>query len=340
VSTAGPGTTILVADGNYVLTDNLWLNRRGVTLRGQSGDRAAVVLDAGPNGVGEAVVVSADNVTIADVTIRGAGNHCIHVWGHHGDGTAGFRLYRSTLLDAGEQLLKVSSDWGGNMAANGEVACSYLAYSTHAPSDYTNGVDVHAGTNWSIRDNFFERIRGPGDGYAGPTILVWSASSGTQVEGNILVDCYRGIALGNPSRTDGHRGGVIRNNFIARSMNGDRAIELAYASDALVAHNTILHLGPSDTNVSVDAFGDGTTGLVANNLTNAPLQQRAGAAVDQQGNVFQARRGWFVDPDGGDLHLVDSASVPRGAVSALDDVPLDIDGEPRKDPADVGADER
>jgi hypothetical protein len=317
----------------------LWLNQQGVTLRGQSGDRAAVVLDAGPNSVGEAVVVSADNVTVADVTIRGAANHCIHVWGHHDDGTAGFRLYRATLLDAGEQLLKVSSDWGGNMAADGEVACSHLAYTTHAPSDYTNGVDVHAGTNWTIRDNLFERIRGPGNGSAGPTILVWSASSGTQVERNTLVDCYRGIAFGNPSRTDGHAGGVIRNNFIVRSMNGDTAIELAYASDAVVAHNTILHLGPSDTNVSIDAFGEGTTGLVANNLTNAPLQDRSGASTTKQGNHLEAQEEWFVAPDRGDLHLRQDASVPRGAVPALTEVSQDIDGDTRRDPVDLGADE-
>ena len=79
VSGAVPGQTIVVAPGHYDL-DGVYLRitAPGVTLRGQGGDREAVVLD-GNDLTTEIVQVVASNVTVADLTLREAWDHPIHV---------------------------------------------------------------------------------------------------------------------------------------------------------------------------------------------------------------------------------------------------------------------
>lgn len=341
VTGATTGDVILLADGTYEIWDSLWLQSSGVALRGASGDRNAVTIDAGPNGVGEALVVSEDDTTIADVTISNAPDHCIHVWGYFGDGVDRTLIYNVLLLDAGTQHLKVSTDFSGTMTRDGEVACSRFAYTSHAPSDYTNGVDVHAGERWIIRDNLLERIRGPGDGSAGPAILIWSASVDTIVERNMLVDCFRGIAFGNPSHDfPDHRGGVVRNNFIAATISGDVAIEMAYAEDFLVAFNTVAMVGNDTQMQSVEARGAGTSGRFAYNLTSSViLTDRDGAAATAEGNVTSAVTSWFSDVSAGDLHLGSEATPAFDAAQIMGEVPTDIDGEERSSTPDVGADE-
>ena len=78
------------------------------------------------------------------------------------------------------------------------MACCLLEYSDHAPSDYTNGVDVLNGEGWTVRDNTIRRIRGPrAQGCrAGPAILFWDTRATRSSSATWLVDCYRGIALG------------------------------------------------------------------------------------------------------------------------------------------------
>ena len=342
VSSASTGDVILVADGSYEITDSLWIQPRGVTLRGASGDRSAVVIDAGPSSVGEAVVISADDTTVADLTITNAPDHCIHVWGYYEGGVDRVRIYDVQLLDAGTQLLKVSTDFSGAMTRDGEVACSRFAYTTHAPSDYTNGIDVHAGERWTIRDNRLERIRGPGNGAAGAAILVWSASVDTVVERNVIVDCYQGIAFGNSSHDyPDHIRGVARNNFIGGTMPGEVAIEMHNADSFLVAFNTVAPLGNDPSLQAADARGAGTTGRFVDNLTRgAIILDRDGAAATADGNVTTAEASWFVDPASGDLHLTDAASQAFDAALPIEEVPTDIDGDQRSATPDVGADER
>ena len=79
VNTATSGTTILVVDGTYEL-DGVYLrfDTSNVTLRSASGNRQAVVLD-GNYTTTEIIQIVASDVTIADVTLREAYDHPIHV---------------------------------------------------------------------------------------------------------------------------------------------------------------------------------------------------------------------------------------------------------------------
>lgn len=341
LSNASSGDVIMVADGTYHLTEDLWMNVSGVTLRGASGDRDAVILD-GSNGIYIGISVAADDVTIADVTLRSFDEHCVHVLGHWEDGVEGFTLYRSRLLDAAwAQTLKVSGGADQNPTHDGLVACNHIGYTDTAASDYTNGISMHHGIDWVIRDNVFQNIRAPGDVMTGPAVLVWSASENTIVERNVILDCYRGIAFGNPSHGPGdHIGGVIRNNFIVRTVRGDVGLELASATGAVVAFNTVALLGPNDSGQAAEAVGGATDGLWAYNLLTAHIAMRDGASGEDRGNVIDAGDSWFMDPSAGDLHLTSAAGRAQDAATALPEVPDDFDGDPRSgDACDVGADE-
>jgi hypothetical protein len=212
-------------DGTYRLRRMLDINAPGVMLRSASGDRDLVVIRGeGPTEgkVGVAVSISASNVTIADLTIGNVGFHGVQVRGEKS--ATGTVLHEIHIVDTGQQLLKGSIGDDRSIKYGGLISCSLFEYLDHAPSDYTNGVDILGGTGWVVRKNRFERIRGkPESGYVcGPTVLFWQGGSNAQVLDNVLVDCYRGIALGlvnqpqagggDPRKYQDHSGGVIRGN--------------------------------------------------------------------------------------------------------------------------------
>jgi hypothetical protein len=337
VSSARPGDTILLADGTYDLRQTIDITTPGLTLRSRSGDPSAVVLRGRGmqrDPVGVAISVSAAGVTIADLTIRDVGFHAIQVRGELG--ASRFTLHNARLLDAGQQLLKGSVSEAHVYADDGLIACSEFAYTTTAPSNYTNGVDLLATSGWTIRDNRFARIRGPeNDGWqAGPTILIWAAGKDTVIERNLILDGYRGIALGltdvphrlarNGERAYDHSGGLVRNNVIVNLHRwADEAIEANAARDLRVEHNTVFTEGETPWGIGV-RFAAADV-LIRNNLTNSRIFQRDGARATLDGNVTSARRSWFVNPARADMHLTEDG---RPAVDVGVDIPdatLDYD---------------
>jgi hypothetical protein len=355
VADLSDGTTILIADGTYDLTTTLIV--RGVddvAIRGASGDRDAVVLrgkgmsNASYGDVPHVIAVfDADDVLIADVTLRDAYFHLVQIHGE--DDADRTRIHNVHLVDAGEQFVKGSTGGGtGPYADGGVVECSLFEYTDHARSDYTNGVDVLAGADWVIRDNVFRNIRAQEGQLAGPAVLMWRNSLDTIVERNLFIECDRAIALGlsspDSNSRDGettydHQGGVIRNNMIHRQGPGDVGITVNYSRDVRITHNTVILNGTFPWGAIEYRFGS-TTATITNNLTDAPLWQRDGATADLAGNATDAVSSWFVDEQGADLHLrsaADGAIDQAVGATVMDD----FDGNPRPDgpAADVGADE-
>jgi hypothetical protein len=335
---AAPGTTILISAGTYNLENPVHVINANITLRGATGNRDDVILDAGGMGAGltHGILVEADDVTIADLTIRNSGEHGVSI-----NGSDRPILYNLHILDTGSQLVKVNPlDEGGS--EDGLLACSRLEYTTTAPTEYTNGISAHHTYRWVVRDNEWYRIRTPGNTPV-PTILFWSGSSDTIVERNLLVDCYQGISFGNASHGEGdHSGGIVRNNFIYASMPHDVVIEMVHATGWLVAHNTALLLNPNGVTWGMEARFSGTEGTFANNLTNMEIWlDRDGANAVSTGNITNAQTDWFVDVNSADLHLLASATQAIDQAELLSQVGNDVDGEsrPAGSAADVGADE-
>jgi hypothetical protein len=245
------------------------------------------------------------------------------------------------VIDTGEQLYKVSVSNNGLYADNGLIACSDFSYTVSAPSDYTNGIDVLAGKGWVIRDNRFTRIRGPeAQGWrSGPTILVWKGSEDTVVERNLIIDSFRGIALGlgpwpvkpvrNGNHDYDHLGGIIRQNVVVNLNSwSDEAIEANAAQNVRIEHNTVLV--PSTASPwSIGVRFAMASATVVNNLTNLPVFRRNGGQAEASGNVIGAEPSWFVDANHGDLRLVPTATPAIDTGVVIPDVTEDFDRKPR-----------
>lgn len=346
VASAGPDTTILIAPGTYDLTAPLYLNGKSdVTLRGATDNRDDVVLAGrgmtGPDdgGVPFGIWINGARITIANLTIRDIYMHPIIV----NPGAQSPHIYNVHLVDAGEQFIKSNPNDVGGGVAGGIVEYCVFEYTTTARDDYTNGVDVHTGAGWIVRNNLFRRMTAPDGQLAGPAVLFWNGSSGAIVEGNTFIDCQREISMGLvPRSPHDNRGGIVRNNFIVRRSDlfADVAIYVGDSPDTEVLHNTVLVNGTYPN--AIEYRFPGTTGaIIRNNLIDGGIQARDDATAIVADNYLEAATGLFVNAAAGDLHILPTAVGVIDAVPVLQDAPLDWDGHTRPQglAADYGADE-
>ena len=362
------GATLLLASGTYDLSGgrDLVVTQDGITVRSASGDPGDVILDLGYSS-GQGFLVSGDDFTVAELTVRRPMWHGVHVVGGTDSNTENTTIYRVRVEDPGQQGIKVNPSEAGFFVDYGEIACSEIVLTDagrpNVTNCYTGGVDAHAALDWVVRDN---RIEGfwCDQGLSEHAIHFWNVSRGTLVERNVIVDCARGVGFGlgtggNGTTRDygddpcpgasylGHIDGVIRNNLVwagrpelfASQAGMDSGVAVEQACGARVLHNTVFAAGGTPF-VSMEYRFPNTDATFANNLVSHDIVQRDQAQASLDGNMEQAGPEHFVDAAGGDLHLVPgSAAVDAGV--ALTDAPADdVDGQPRDDGApDVGGDE-
>lgn len=374
VNSATAGTTILIAAGTYNLDgEYLRVDTPNVTVRGAGGNREAVILD-GNYQTTEIFQIVASDVTIADLTLREAYYHPIHVSSTDGADTLNTRIYNVHILDPGQQAIKINPYTGSNalhFTDNGLIACSHIeltdAGRPHIRDNcYTGGVDAHQSRGWTIRDNVIEGFWCK-SGLSEHGIHMWRSCRDTTVERNVLRDNARGVGFGLVTSGSGARtysdnpcptaegyvddyGGIIRNNFIAAndpdlftSNSGfDCGICLWNSCNASALHNSIYTANPARTFSALEWRFPNTRATITNNLVNDSMYERDAAVATQSGNLTDAAAGWFVNAATGDLHLLATATEPQDRVAAPADAPTDIDGETRPGGAlaDVGADER
>jgi hypothetical protein len=335
---APANSTLLIAPGIYNMSNFLHIAHDGLTLRGQTGNRSDIILDFGGMVGGYfGTYIDADDVTIADLTIRNAADHGVSINGNDRP-----LLYNLHILDINDQFVKVNSP-DDNDSDDGVLACSRLEYTSTAPNDYTNGISAHTTHGWIVRDNEWIRIRPLNDtdpNTTVPAVLFWSGATDTIVERNFFLDCSRGVALG---LSNGHTGGIVRNNMFLFREPHDVAIELGHATDWLVAHNTAVLLNPlPGLTWGMEARFPDTQGTFANNLTNMTIwADRDGANATLTGNEVNAQESWFMNVAGGDLHLVGTGTAVIDQASPLPQVTDDFDGQTRPigSAPDIGADE-
>jgi hypothetical protein len=364
VNNALAGDTISIADGVYNL-DGVYLliDTPNVTLRSASGNREAVVLD-GNYVTTEIIQIVASNVTIADLTLREAYDHPIHVMSSSTADTVGTLIYNVHVVDPGEQAIKINPHTMDNalyFPDDGEIACSHIELTDAGRprirnNCYTGGIDGHQARDWVIRDNVIEGFWCP-TGLSEHGVHMWVSCRDTRVERNVFRDNARGIGFGKrvysddpcPSAGGGyvdHYGGIIRNNFVFAgdgalfsSQDGfDCGICLWQACGARVLHNTVASTQLPFS--SIEWRFDHTDVDLVNNLVSHNLRDRGGSA-DLEGNLTNASLASFVDGAGGDLHLASTATAAIDQVIAPSDVSGDIDGDlrPIGPASDVGADE-
>ncbi len=370
VNSAASGDTILVADGVYDLDGvHLRFDTPNVTLRSASGDRETVVLDGNYVST-EIVQIVASNVTVADLTLREAYYHPIHVMSTNSSHTLNTLIYNVHIVDPGEQAIKINPVAGGYYTDNGVVACSQVELTAagrpHIRNNcYTGGVDAHQSRGWVVRDNVVEGFWCT-NGLSEHGIHFWTGSRDTVVERNLLRNNARGVGFGLVADGNGrtyaddacpaagddyvdHYGGVIRNNFVvafdgelfSSQFGFDCGICLWNACDAGALHNTVYTFDSANTFSAIEWRFPNTQTEIMNNLVNDALFERDGAGAIQAGNLTNAQSGWFVDAASGDLHLAAVATAAIDQAVSFDEVTGDYDGDvrPAGPASDVGADE-
>lgn len=368
VNSATAGTTILIADGTYNL-DGTYLRvaASNVTLRSASGNRDAVILD-GNYLTTEIIQVVASNVTIADVTLREAYYHPIHVMSQIGSHTNNTLIYNVHIVDPGEQAIKINPGATGYFTDYGTVACSHIELTDAGRTQirnncYTGGVDAHQSRGWVVRDN---RIEGfwCDAGLSEHAIHFWVGSRDTLAERNTLVNNARGIGFGlvesstgrtyadNPCPTAvgyvDHYAATARNNFVfanraqlfASEYGFDCGICVWQTCGAQILHNTV-----ASTQVpfsSIEWRFNNTVVDLTNNLVTHNLRDRGGVDT-QAGNLQNAPLTFFVNGANGDLHLNASATlaINQGVAMSAGLCDDDVDGNARPSGTgrDIGADE-
>lgn len=365
ISSAAEGTTFLFESGTYAMSGGLWITNPGVTLRSATGNPEDVVLD-GQRTAGTLIGAVASNITIAEMTLTRPSEHMIHTSGQEGVDVTGVVGYRLRLIDPGASAFKMNATYSGEPSDNGVVACSTITLTDAGRDELgvdcerASGVTGFAAVGWTVRDNHISGFWCP-TGYAGAAVSFVESSGYNDIIRNVVVDSTVGLRYGvyeepigrrsieHPTCADGlydHYGGVIKDNFVAAVGTGIAASEVGFDSgialwqvcDAAVVHNTVVS--------AIGSFGgieyrfDRTTAKVLNNLTTEDILVRDDAGAPVAGNLEGVELNQFVNPLAGDLHLLDSSLAIDAGVSLGDDASLhDIDGEPRGDLPDVGADE-
>jgi hypothetical protein len=364
------GQTIVLEPGTYDLTRTLYIGLthpvQNVTIRGATNSYYDVVLQGHgmenrkygdvPMGI---AVYNAQNVEIADLSIGNVFYHPIQL--QAASGADRITIYHVHLFNAGEQFIK--SDPGGpnGGVTNSAVEYCLIEYTGAVPhtdhgggTGYTNGIDVHTGTNWLISNNLIRNIYTPDSSQNlwDPAILIWNHSSNMTVVGNMIVNCDRAIAFGLIDQATGYdnQGGLIANNMIYqkprlfsawRRQHSDAQIIVWDSPGTEVYQNTILSNGNTLFAIQVRWVSGAD---LENNLADKPLSGRDGMTFIQGGNYLGATLSMFANTYPGNLHLVSNAATQAFVMDQapyLAAVPTDFDGKARPSTGlvDIGADE-
>jgi hypothetical protein len=378
IENAPTNSVILLADGTYPVTRTISLRNSNVSLRSESGVASRVILDAqnGFTGTGddtrvtELFVISAPDITLAELTLQNAGDHLIH-FAAFSQTLRGIKIYNVNFFDAGSHMIKANYNGSGFYTDGVDVSCSHFELTARARPWMANdggfecsaaAISATSSSDWSIRHNVFKGLWCT-NYLASNALYIWLGSRDFVIEGNRFINVARAIALGHNPQVPGRNysdspcgglqnmglyGATVRNNMIlendpalfASTFGFDVGIGIEDACDLEVAHNTVMSTGGG---TSIEWRFPRTTAKIFNNLTSGPLRARDGAIAQTQTNLSNAPLSYVLSTGGdGDLHLSSTATNAIGAGSPLP-APInswfDFDNEPRKTIPDLGADE-
>jgi hypothetical protein len=352
VERLGPGGTILLADGHYALPRVLVLQqKKDITLRGASGDPAQVILsgqgwDSQAKNDDLIHIGHCQGVTLSDLTFSDCRSYGVKVEAENAPQDV--HVYNCRFRDIGVRAIKGSAGQDPTVrAVRGSVRFCWFENTKVPPADwlfggdYISAIDMMALEDWTFSDNVFRNIKGRNGG-GRAAIFIWVRSRRVVVERNLIVDCDRGVAFGNPGQSTANLAGeslayvrdsLIRNNFIAGGS--DCGIELWHVNGIRVFNNTILR--PEINWSRGIRIGTGTAQTeIANNLVHGRIQVEGGEA-NVHDNLAERLDRYFVDPGSGNLALTAAATRAIDQGVSLPGVTTDIRGQPRSNRPDLGA---
>ncbi len=346
------GGTILLADGPYRMPRIIILRgKKDIPIRSAGGDPIRVVLSGkgwDSSGQNDDIlrIGRCDGVTIADLSFTDCRSYGIKVEAENAP--KDIHIYNCRFQNIGVRAIKGSAGQDPNVhAVKGSVRYCRFENTKVPPADWLYGgdyiaaIDMMALDGWTFSDNVFRNIKGRNGG-GRAAIFIWVRSRGVTVERNLIVDCDRGIAFGNPGQSTANRAGerlvyvrdgMIRNNFIVGGP--DCGLELWYADSIKVYNNSIWR--PERNWGRGIRVGTGTAHTeIVNNLVHGEIRLEGGEA-DLRQNLTGRLDGYFADPVSGDLTLTSAATKAIDQGVSLPEVTDDIRGQPRRGQIDLGA---
>lgn len=347
-----PGSSLMIEPGVYKFSRPMVLRgRTNITIRSVSGEPESVTITGKGWADGDehddlVHVADCDGVSLAGLTFAECRSYGVKVEAEHAPKNV--QIYNCRFRNIGIRAIKGSAGKDPNVRAiRGSVRYCDFENTKVPPAtwlfggDYIAAIDMMALEDWTFSDNIFRNIKGRNGG-GRAAIFIWVRSQKILVERNVIVNCDRGVAFGNPGQSTANEpgarlayvsNGIIRNNFIAGGA--DCGIELWHVEEIKVHHNSIWR---SEQNWSRGIrVGTGTVhSELINNLVHGGIQIEGGQAEINH-NLTARLDGYFVDPASGNLALTADATgaIDRGVT--LPEVPRDIKGAPRKGAPDIGA---
>jgi hypothetical protein len=347
-----PGGTILLADGQYKLPRVIvFEGKKQITIRSASADPNRVTLygkgwDSQEKGGDILHIGHCESVTIADLTFADCRSYGVKVEAENAPKDV--HIYNCRFRDIGVRAIKGSAGKDPNVrAVKGSVRYCQFENTKVPPAewlyggDYIAAIDMMALEDWTFSDNFFRNIKGRNGG-GRAAIFIWVRSHQVVVERNLIVNCDRGIAFGNPGQSTANASderlvyvadAMIRNNFIAGGP--DCGIELWHGDGIKVYHNSIWR--PERNWSRGIRVGTGTDHTdVVNNLVHGEIRLEGGKA-ELRNNLAGRLEGYFMDAASGNLALTVAATDAIGHGVSLPEVTDDIRGRRRSERPDLGA---
>ncbi len=292
MASATPGTTLVIAPGNYRF-------QRLETRTAGTAEAPIVVRAARPGTVTlQATGVELFSVrhaywTFQDLIIQGGAqtDHAFHIVG-----AASHVTLKGNVIRDFHSPIKINGTPGNQYPDNGLIEGNDLynrsARATGAPVTL---IDLVAGSGWIVRDNYLADFAKNGGDFTSYGLFMKGNSDHGLIERNLVI-CARdvptsgtrvGLSLGgggtgtpycrHQNCAIEHRAGVIRNNIVLNCS--DVGIYLNRASETLVAHNTLL------MTTGIDVRFPTSSATVMNNVLTGSVRERDGGSVQTRDNL-------------------------------------------------------
>ncbi|HZG58843.1 fibronectin type III domain-containing protein [Paenibacillus sp.] len=334
------GRIITLAAGVYNVTSQISINGKdNITIQGATSDPEDTVLK-GPgmsSSLGQIFDVNDSHyLTIKNLRMQDTKYHGVKI----NFGSNYFTADNIVAWDHGEGGFKVTAQpWteGAPYSDYGVIKNSRLGYTTAGNNNAVEAIDIIAGMNWKIQNNYFENTyKSVGNGVA-YAVFAKGGARGTTIENNEFRNNFTAISFGGGGTGSAyfrhgnsayeHYDGIIRNNVIIKTT--DAAVYMNKATNYKVYNNTIFNVGSGVG--AIESRYVQSNGLVYNNLMNGIIKNRDGGTHTAAANLTNATIDFMVDAANRNYRLnpLKATAAINTGTSLPSEVPTDFYGDAR-----------
>ncbi|PCJ51822.1 MAG: hypothetical protein COA79_25245 [Planctomycetota bacterium] len=360
------GQTLLLEDGIYqfkegklkngtTICSSIWLSgKKNISIRSASGKPEKVIL-RGCGWDSDIVydnilqIADCENVLVAGITFEEAHLFGVHVVGHHKP--KNIHIYNCIFRNIGTRSIKGSAAGAGKnefvKVVDGMIEYCWFENTKVPPTgqgkkwlfngNYISSLDMMGLHNWTIQKNVFLNIKGSSrEGRA--AIFVWNQCKNITIKDNLIIDCDRGVSLGNYHRgkkmKEGAKhvdGALVYNNIIVPGP-ADAGVEIMWSANILIAHNTIWQKNGKRGIRFLHALPG--TKIINNIIRGVISKKQEGVEII---NNITGEAGLFKDAKKLHFQLLPTAKSAIAQGLPLDKVKLDYYGKTRSKTPSIGA---